>query len=47
MVISKHLEDISFKPEDGLQNKATRLLISLSQYTIKTIQVLQKKKLVV
>lgn len=43
-VISKQLEDIPSKPEGGLQNKATRFLISLSEYTIKTIQVLQKKK---
>lgn len=43
--ISKHLEDIPSKPEQGLQNEATRLLISLSHYTIKTIQVLQKKSL--
>lgn len=43
MLSAKGLKNIPSKPGEGLQNKATRTLISLSQYIIKTIRDLEKK----
>ena len=45
MVSAKGLKDVPSEPEGRLQNKATRMLISLSQYIIKESGVLQKKSL--
>lgn len=43
MLSAEALRDIPSKPEWGVQSEATRMLIGLSQYIIKTIRVLLKK----
>lgn len=45
VIIWRHLEDIPSKPEGGLQNKATRLLISLSYIISKQSRFYTKESL--